>query len=141
MVKAIYPAERGITMNNTITQAENTNSLATELRDATSNVYFDFMKFNEADMENLVKVSQVNNKTVIRHTVQIPGIPTDTSIRFEINKDGQGLHYNVIGHHNKLQYIRRTGNIETAKRHYVNTLNEIVHYCFVPPPSLDARWI
>ena len=141
MVKAIYPAERGITMKNTITQAESTNKLATELREATSNAYFNFVQFNETDIENLIKVSQVNDKTIIRHTVQIAGIPTDTSIRFEINKDGNGLHYNIIGHHNKLQYIRRTDNIETAKRHFTKTLNEIVGYCFAPPSSLDSRWM
>ena len=122
------------------TQVENTNNLATELRDATSNAYFDYVKLNEMDMENLIKVSQVNDKTIIRHTVQIPGIPTDTSIRLEINKDGNGLHYNVVGHHNKLQYIRRTDNIEAAKRHYAQTINEIVHYCFVPPSTLNALW-
>ncbi len=122
-------------------QTENTNSLASELRDATNNAYFEFVKFNETDIENLIKVSQVNDKTIIRHTVQIAGIPTDTSIRFEINKDGNGLHYNIIGHHNRLQYIRRTDNIESAKRHYANTLNEIVRYCFEPPSSLDARWM
>jgi hypothetical protein len=123
------------------TQIENANVIATELRNATSNAYFGYLNFNETDIENLIKVSQVDNKTIIRHTVQIPGIPTNTSIRFEINQDGKGLHYNIVGHHNKLQYIRRTDNIEAAKRHYANTLYEIVHYCFVPPPSLNSRWL
>jgi len=121
-------------------QAENTNTLATELRDATSNAYLGYLNFNETDVENLIKVSQVDDKTIIRHTVQIPGIPTDTSIRMEINNDGKGLHYNVVGHHNKLQYIRCTDNIEAAKRHYAHTLHEIVHYCFVPPSTLNALW-
>ena len=47
------------------TQIENANVIATELRNATSNAYFGYLNFNETDVENLIKVSQVDNKTII----------------------------------------------------------------------------
>lgn len=120
--------------------SEKNFDITENIRSATQDAYGIYPALNQMDTENLVKVSQVDNTTILSHTVDIPGIPTNTAIRFEILKDPRGPHYNVIGHHNKLQYIRRTDNLEVALQHYCLTVNEIVKYCFEPPPTLNALW-
>ena len=84
--------------------------------------------------------SKTGDKTILRHTVNIAGIPTDTSIRFEINHGKGGPRYNIFGHHNKLSYIRRTSDAEVALKHFASTVNEIVGYCFEPPATQSAIW-
>lgn len=120
--------------------SEMNTDITENIRSATRNAYGIYSALNPLNTENLVKVSQVDNTTILSHTVDIPGIPTNTSIRFEIQKDNRGPHYNVIGHHNKLQYIRRTNNLDVALQHYNLTVTEIVKYCFEPPPTLNALW-
>ena len=84
--------------------------------------------------------NKTDDKTILRHTVNIAGIPTDTSIRFEINHGKGGPRYNIFGHHNKLSYIRRTSDAEVALKHFASTVNEIVGYCFEPPATQSAIW-
>lgn len=130
------------TQNNAVKNVpSNVNpQIAENIRQATSEAYFDLMELNELDLQNLITVSQVGDKTIIRHTVNIPGIPTDTSIRFEIDNGKQGRRYNVFGHHNKLNYSSRTDKQDVALQHYTRTVSEIVKYCFEPPASLSALW-
>lgn len=121
---------------NTITEPE----IAESIRSATSFAYNGLTELNYIDRSNLINIVKTDDKTILRHIVNIAGIPTDTSIRFEIDHTKRGPRYNIFGHHNKLSYIRRTSNAETALKHYANTVNEIVKYCFEPPASHNALW-
>ena len=129
----------------TNTQASNEKNLSEEeivesLRSSTSCAYMFSPNHGDIDTSNLINIVKNDDKTILRHTVNIAGIPTDTSIRFEINHGKGGPRYNIFGHHNKLNYIRRTSDAEVALQHFASTVNEIVGYCFVPPTSHSAIW-
>lgn len=129
----------------TNTQASNEKNLSEEeivesLRSSTTCAYMFSPNHGDIDTSNLINIVKNDDKTILRHTVNIAGIPTDTSIRFEINHGKGGPRYNIFGHHNKLNYIRRTSDAEVALKHFANTVSEIVGYCFVPPASHSAIW-
>lgn len=121
---------------NTITEPE----IAESIRSATSFAYNGLTELNDIDRSNLINIVKTDDKTILRHIVNIAGIPTDTSIRFEIDHTKRGPRYNIFGHHNKLNYIRRTSDAEVALKHFASTVSEIVGYCFEPPASHSAIW-
>ena len=129
----------------TNTQASNEKNLSEEeivesLRSSTTCAYMFSANHGDIDTSNLINIVKNDDKTILRHTVNIAGIPTDTSIRFEINHGKGGPRYNIFGHHNKLNYIRRTSDAEVALKHFASTVSEIVGYCIEPPASHSAIW-
>lgn len=129
----------------TNTLASNEKNLSEEeivesLRSSTTCAYMFSPNHGDIDTSNLINIVKNDDKTILRHTVNIAGIPTDTSIRFEINHGKGGPRYNIFGHHNKLSYIRRTSDAEVALKHFASTVSEIVGYCFEPPASHSAIW-
>ena len=110
------------------------------LRSSTTCAYMFSANHSDIDTSNLINIVKTDDKTILRHTVNIAGIPTDTSIRFEINHGKGGPRYNIFGHHNKLSYTRRTSDAEVALKHFASTVNEIVGYCFEPPATQSAIW-
>ena len=89
----------------TNTQASNEKNLSEEeivesLRSSTTCAYMFSPNHGDIDTSNLINIVKNDDKTILRHTVNIAGIPTDTSIRFEINH-GKGGRPQALRKHRK----------------------------------------